>query len=223
VITEATLRLRALPQTDMTVGVALSSDARALEGALTAIRALPLAAWALEVLSTPLAVQLGIGDSPVLLARLAGNEALVAAQLASLGALGDTTPIDSDVWSRLRAAEPPDGALVRLSCLPASLPRVASSLLAPGVLPAGSLASATLSRGLLRCVIPSDALPNAPAALLGAPDVGGVRLSRIWQRLPAHRWSEIAPSVVRDRLSLRVREAFDPAMVLNRGIMGELA
>jgi hypothetical protein len=71
--------------------------------------------------------------------------------------------------------------------------------------------------------MPARSLGNLPPALLGAPDTGGAALTRIWEQLPASRWSDLAPSAVRDRLSLRVREAFDGSGILNRGILGELA
>ena len=223
VITEATLRLRAVPEADLTIAVALPRDAHGLDGALTALRTLPLAAWALEVLNGPMATALGAGDSPLLLARLAGNAALVAAQRASLSTLGDPTTLDAGVWAMLRGSDPADAAVVRLSCLPAALPQVAAPLLVRDALPAGALVSATVSRGVLRLSVPVRSLGSLPPALLGAPDTGGAKLTRIWERLPASRWSDLAPSAVRDRLSLRVRDAFDGARVLNRGILGELA
>jgi len=222
VITEATLRLRAVPETDLTIAVTLPRDARGLEGALAAIRALSLAAWALEVLSAPMAKALDAGDSPLLLARLAGNAALVAAQRASLATLGETTALEASIWSVHRGSDPADGAVVRLSCLPAALPRVAAPLFVPGALPPDALVSATPSRGVLRCSLPVRSLGSLPPALVDAPDAGGQKLTRIWEQLPASRWSDVAPSAVLDPLSLRVRQAFDPAGVLNRGILGEL-
>jgi FAD/FMN-containing dehydrogenase len=223
VITEATLRLRAVPEVDLTIAVALPRDAPALERSLASIRTLPLAAWALEVLNGPMAATLGAGDFPLLLARLAGNAALVAAQRASLSTLGDATTLDAGVWALLRASDPADAAMVRLSCLPATLPRVAAPLVAGDALPPEARISAIASRGVLRVSVPVRSLGSLPSALLGAPDTGGAKLTRIWERLPASRWSDLAPSAVRDRLSLRVRDAFDGARVLNRGILGELA
>jgi FAD/FMN-containing dehydrogenase len=43
----------------------------------------------------------------------------------------------------------------------------------------------------------------------------------IFERLPAGLWAELAPSPVRDRLSRSVKERFDPAHVLNPGVLGE--
>jgi glycolate oxidase FAD binding subunit len=222
VITEATLRLRALPEREITIGVALPRDARGLEAALSAVRALPLAAWSLEVLGASMAATLGAGDTPLLVARLAGNEALVAAQQASLASIGDVAVMDTQFWTRLRESEPPGSAMLRLSCLPASTPRVVAPLLVRDALPPECAASVTLSRGVMRCRVPVVALGTLPPALTGAPDVGGARLTRIWERLPATHWSSLAPSVVTESLSRRVREAFDPSGILNPGVLGDL-
>ncbi len=43
----------------------------------------------------------------------------------------------------------------------------------------------------------------------------------MFERLPADSWSTV-PSRVNDALSRAVRDAFDPARILNRGILGEL-
>jgi glycolate oxidase subunit GlcD len=220
VITEATLRLRAIPETDITIALALPRDARALEAALTRIRSLSLAAWSLEALNGAAANAIGAGNAALLLARLAGNEPLVAAQRAAIAAIGDTALLDGDVWPRLRHAEKSSAAVVRLSCLPASLPRVVSPLLVDGGLPMQGTASVTLSRGVARIAVPPAALGALPPVLGGTPDVGGVRLTRVWEVLPAERWLDLAPSVALDALSCRVRDAFDPDRLLNRGLMG---
>ena len=223
VITEATLRLRALPEREVTIGLALPRDARGLEAALSAVRAVPLAAWSLEVLGASMAATLGAGDTPLLVVRLAGNEALVAAQQASLTSIGDVAEIDPALWTRLRESAPAGSAMVRLSCLPASVPRVFAPLLVRDALPPGCAASVTLFRGVMRCSVPVGALGTLPPALTGAPDVGGARLTRIWERLPSTLWSGLAPSAVTETLSRRVREAFDPSGILNPGVLGELA
>jgi hypothetical protein len=101
------------------------------------------------------------------------------------------------------------------------MPRVVAPLLVREALPPGCAASVTLSRGVMRCRVPVDALGTLPPALTGAPDVGGARLTRIWERLPATHWASLAPSVVTESLSRRVREAFDPAGILNPGVLGE--
>jgi hypothetical protein len=82
---------------------------------------------------------------------------------------------------------------------------------------------ATLGRGVLRCIVP---LPDAPLdarqrLLLPRriPDATG---TRIFERLPAALWSELGvPSPASDRLSRGVKAKFDPAGILNPGILGE--
>jgi hypothetical protein len=84
-------------------------------------------------------------------------------------------------------------------------------------------ASVTLSRGVARIAVPTAALGALPPVLGGSPDVGGVRLTRVWEVLPAERWLDLAPSVALDALSRRVRDAFDQDRVRNRGLMGSEA
>ena len=231
VMTEATLRLRALPEHDVTVAVALPHDTRSLERVLREIAPLPLAAWALELVSPVLASALGLGDGPRLLARLAGNEALVAAQRLSLALLGDVADVRASVWDSLRRFEPEGAAVVRLSTLPAAFADLAAGILARDGMTGGLLAAhGTPSRGVLRCALPPDALDAAPPVLTGGQGAvrgldasaapGNEPVTRLWERLPADRWGAIAPSAVRGKLSHRVLDAFDPARLLNRGILG---
>jgi glycolate oxidase FAD binding subunit len=111
VLTEITVRLRALPEEDATLALPLP-PAAGLGGFLERVRAARLAAWALELVNAPLAAQLGVGplgaprSAGWLLARVAGSAPLVAGQRAALGALGDAAPVDGAVWDRLRTAEP---------------------------------------------------------------------------------------------------------------------
>ncbi len=215
VITEASVRLRALPERDLTVALALPSDARRLATALTTIRARPLAAWAMEMINAPLARAIGTGDGPVVLVRLAGNEALVAAQRATLAELGDLAEVPVDVWTRLGGAEPAGHAVVRLS----TLPSIAASLAAEAAtLSTDTLVHATVSRGVVRCIVPRHALGNL---LSRDRQYHGTRLTRIWERLPGEIWKELAGPAPSDRLTRRTRDAFDPDRVLNRGILGE--
>jgi hypothetical protein len=67
---------------------------------------------------------------------------------------------------------------------------------------------------VVRCILPEDARDAAR------------RIARfdavvIFEQLPADLWNELAPSPVSDRLSRSVKERFDPARVLNPGLLGE--
>ncbi|HEX8850819.1 MAG TPA: FAD-linked oxidase C-terminal domain-containing protein [Gemmatimonadaceae bacterium] len=222
VITEATLRLRALPERDVTVAIALPAQSRATAGILERLRSLPLAAWALEVVDAAVARALGIGDRPMVLARLAGNEPLVAAQERELGALGDPVAIEGSVWERLRAIEPPGAIVARVSTLPVALPELLGDALAPEALASRTLLHATLSRGVIRCILPPDTLGMLSALVGRAREHYAAPRTWIWEKLPADRWDALAPAPLGDRLSRRVRDAFDPARILNPGILGEV-
>jgi glycolate oxidase FAD binding subunit len=232
VVTEVTVRLRALPEADATVVLPLPADAaaaRALVAAVVAAQRTTLAPVTLELVSAPLAARLslGTGGRPALLARLAGNAEHVAAQRAALSALGDTADTPAGVWDALRTAEPPDAAVVRLSHLPSLLFEVWRHALAAVDGMPGALVHASVARGVARCIVPSpDAERLAAAFAPGRLAVGDAPGTQIFERLPAPLWPRLSPSAMgRDaaaaRLSRRVKDAFDPQGVLNPGIMGE--
>jgi len=52
--------------------------------------------------------------------------------------------------------------------------------------------------------------------------IGACEGTRIFERLPEGAWSGV-PCRVDDPISRAVRAAFDPARILNRGILGEMA
>ena len=122
VLTEVTVRLRALPEADVTLAVE-APVGPLLAPWLARLAALPLAPYSLELVSAGAARSLGIAAAggPVLLARLGGNEPLVAAQAAALRSLGDAQEIAAPVWSRLRTSEPAGATLARFSALPGDL------------------------------------------------------------------------------------------------------
>jgi hypothetical protein len=83
----------------------------------------------------------------------------------------------------------------------------------------GSLAHATVGRGVVRSICaPSD--DGASQTWLAA--IGRCEGTHIFERLPARAWRSV-PCRVDDPLSRSVRTAFDPARILNRGILGEVA
>ena len=222
VITEATLRLRALPERDATVALALPAQPRQTADVLARLRALPLAAWTLEVIDAAVARAVGVGDRPLVLARLAGNEPLVAAQERELASLGDLLTIDGAVWDRLRTIEPPGATVVRVSTLPVALPALLADALAPEALASRTLLHATLSRGVIRCILPPDALGVLTALVARTREHFASPRTWVWEKLPPEEWSALAPPPLGDRLARRVRDAFDPQRVLNPGILGEV-
>jgi hypothetical protein len=74
-------------------------------------------------------------------------------------------------------------------------------------------------RGVARAVIPQ----SEPGAVRDAHRLADFDGTRIFERLPAPLWEELAPSAVETRLARGVRSAFDPHRLLNPGILGESA
>jgi glycolate oxidase FAD binding subunit len=225
VVTEVSVRLRALPEVDATIAVAPPSGVQALAPWLARVRATPLHAWALELVNGPLAAHLALGDRPLLLARLAGNAPLVAAQRALLSSLGDVVGVRDDVWMRLRTCEPRDAAVARLSTRPARLAELCGELFSPATRAFGLLAHASVSRGVVRFVLPGTVGFGRPgtAGRGSAPEAPPPR--RAVERLPRALWHtlgrEWATPAATDPLSRRVRHGFDPHRLLNPGILDE--
>jgi glycolate oxidase FAD binding subunit len=217
-LTEVTVRLRALPETDRTI--ALEVRAEDAWGWLRGSEFSPLAA---ELLTPAIARALGVGVGPTLLLRIGGNAALVRAATDSAATLGVTRDVDGTVWRALSASEPGDAAVVRLSTLPSRIGALwdrASAI----VERVGGHAHATLTRGVVRCVIPSlGAEEDAIARLRGVVTSLRIDATCVAERLPASLWPALMHAAAADPLSVRVRNAFDPDHLLNPGIFGEPA
>lgn len=218
VLTEVSIRLRALPEVDRTL--ALETTAGEARRWLRASEYTPLAA---EMISARLATDMGIGSRDTLLLRLGGNRALVHAAGESAGALATWRDVDSSVWDELRTCEPAGAAVVRLSTsssqVAALWDRVASI-----VERAGGHSHATLQRGVVRCMLPvqsddADELSRLRGIVGALLHLG----SSVVERLPSSLWAAMVPPAASDALSIGARRAFDPGHVLNPGILGELA
>jgi glycolate oxidase FAD binding subunit len=216
VLTQISVRLRALPEVDRTFAVeTTAADAWRW---LRASEYTPLSA---ELVSTGLSGVLGTGDGALLLVRLGGNESLVRAAAEALGALGPAREVAASVWEALAASEPKGSAVIRLSTAPsraATLWDRATSI----VERAHGSAHATLQRGVVRCVLPiDDADEEENARLRGI--IGALQHlgTAIVERLPASLWPSLVPPAAVDPLSVGVRDAFDPHRILNPGILGE--
>lgn len=223
VITQVTLRLRARGVVDRTGAVIIPARGQKLAAALSATRAARLAPTALELLSPAVAERVGLARETVLLARFGGNEQSVSAQLYEFAALGESLAAPDDCWDRLRALDAESAATFRCAMPLAELPRawdaMGDATGASNELPR----HATVLRGIIRCLVPaaggSDAPPHDDLAARMRP-VQGVRM--IPERLGADAWSRLAPSPVGDPISRRIKQAFDPANVLNPGILGAI-
>ncbi len=224
VITQITLRLRARGEVDRTAAVVIRARGQKLAAVLAAIRAARLAPVALELLSPAVAGRIGLARESVLLARFGGNEQGVSAQLEEFALLGESVPAPDDCWDGLRALDAESAATFRCSTPLAGLPRSWDAL--------GDAAGdgselprhATVLRGIIRCLVPapaaSDRLRYEDLAALMRP-VESTRM--IPERLGPEAWSRLAPTPVGDPISRRVKQAFDPANVLNPGILGAVS
>ena len=64
---------------------------------------------------------------------------------------------------------------------------------------------------------------DAAAAALRDIFAGTPNARRIGERLPADLWPVCSPPAAADRLSHGIKARFDPAGILNPGILGELS
>lgn len=221
-ITAVTVRLRAKPEVDRTLAVSMDRAAEDPAGeAWRWLRASPFTPLAAELCSPALARSIGAGDELVLLLRLGGNDALVTATERAVTTLGDARTVDTEVWDRLRTAEPVGAAVVRLGDLPTRIGTLWSSASAAAER-AGGFTHATLERGVVRCVVPVERAEEENGRLRGIISELQTAGSRIAERLPRSIWDRF-PSPAADPLSREIRLAFDPLRLLNPGILGELA
>jgi glycolate oxidase FAD binding subunit len=218
VITEVSLRLRAIPEVSETLALAVRDDeAPALDALLAKLAAAPVAPWAMELLSPALAARLGVAAHAALLVRLGGNAESVKSQRAAIAALGAVASTADGIWESLRAAEPAGAAVVRISARRSQLSGLWRHARDASADWPGAFAHASVGRGVVRCVLPA---PAAQHTIAFASRLKGCAV--IWERMPAETWS-IVPSAVSDPLSQRAREAFDPRGILNPGILGSVA
>jgi hypothetical protein len=185
----------------------LPEERDALATLLSTARVAPVELLAAELLSPTCAARIGLGERGVLLARLAGNATSVRHQRATLAKLAASEPLPPEVWSFLQQSDPEDGAVLRVSRRPSELSRLWMTAMAMPEIDA----HATLARGIVRLRLTS------PRTLDGF-DAGD------------HRVVETMPPSWRDQMAIapapsspiaeRLRDAFDPGRILNRGILG---
>lgn len=219
VLTEVTVRLRARPEVDRTLAVALN-DARACDDAVRWLRATPYRPLAAELCSPAMSDRIGLERSTLLLVRLGGNEPLVRAAERAVTELGTTVDVDAAVWARLSASEPVGAAVVRLGALPTELGTLWARVTRT-VADGGGASHATIARGVVRCILPARTSEEI-SALQGMMRELHAPGSRIGERLPHEEWDEM-PSSIGDALSSEVYRTFDPDRVLNPGILGSTA
>ena len=247
VLTQVSLRLHAQPARDHTYVIELpESNPSAM---LTALGNRALSFQALELLNPTAATRVGINSASPYIAvvRVMGNPARVHAQRDALSALGVIREVDPTVWSALRA-EDADSAVLRVTAAPTALNEAVDSV--TRALAAAHITNAELRltpyRGAVRvsvanamhadpipittlltalretCAVAVEHVDDAHRRASIASATTANRCTIVGERLPNAAWSLIPPATV-DPLSQRIRHAFDPRRILNRGIFGEPA
>ena len=221
VLTEATVRLRALPAVEATLLIEIGSTPAELERARATLRGLPFVPLAAQLVDASARRALGAaGARDAFLVRLGGNEEAVRAQREQLRAVGDARDVEPEIWRRARVAEPTRAAVMRLSRLPS---RFAATWQDAGRIAErwpGSYRHGDPGRGVVRVVLPLDD-GTSDASLRAALEIP-FDGTRNYERLPAALWPALAPTAMHGALGRGVKAAFDPHHLLNPGIFGEL-
>ena len=217
VITEATLRLRALPEVDESYTLAVDSDPQVLDAQLRALATAPITPYAVELLNPALAKHLDVGIDTTILVRLSGNAESVRAQRNALSRLNTVRPANPGIWSAFRACEPARALVVRFARRPSHLGDLWRNAIRRV---AGGLVHASVGRGIVRCITSDADWSELTGEMWWAP--GSAIVERGGEA--AHRLTvpQDASAAVRARISERVKNVFDPSNILNPGIMGDV-
>ncbi len=222
VITAASLRLRARPSVDVTFAFPVTDD-DASRARVEATRIGTLAPLALELVNATVAAALGLDAVPHALVRVGGNATFVRACESMLRAGGGVRALDATAWTTLRALEPARASTWRESVAPSRWPSLTTAILRAGT-DDGRAVQAHLGvlRGVLRVSTALRDGDDAAAALrVGAAWRSTLRAIR--ERPALDKAGDDATGAFRvnttDALERRVRAAFDPAGVLNPGIL----
>ncbi|MFN2567956.1 MAG: FAD-binding oxidoreductase [Gemmatimonadaceae bacterium] len=229
-LTEVTVRLRARPEVDTTVAIAVDTTPEYPRELARPLRALAFTPYAAEVVNATLARRLGLEGRLWLLVRLGGSEDALRAQRAAVSALGEMRDVADDTWSSLRDAESPGAACLRLSRLPSRFADTWADATRLVELFPDALVHGAPLRGVVRCIVPDVStardggrgharvgVEERLARALTAPFDG----TRVFERAPGSIWRSFAPSAVTDRLSQGIKAAYDPHCLLNPGILGD--
>lgn len=223
VLTKTTVRLRGRPERDATFALPLPQNPQILQQLLTSLRQPGGGMIAAELLSADMAAGITGRREACALVRIAGNESLVSAQRSTLLTLADIIDVDgAAAWNILRSSEPVDAIVVRISGPATGLAELWRSATEAD----GSLAHASLLRGVARVFL--DFKREESAAHMTGHQSYSAALARLSQlgrmiieRAPAGVWSQYEPTArATAALEGRMRLAFDPAGILNPGILG---
>jgi FAD/FMN-containing dehydrogenase len=221
VITEVTLRLYARPQADRTFVVMLRGDqATSLANAAYT----SLTPYALQFVGVAAARALGLGEHPVCLIRLGGNDAVVAEQLIALSQFARPEEIDASTWTALRGLDADADSVVRVSNLPAQFLGTSARILSDDL--PGVYTYIDPRRGVMRIVVGAngergDFGTTVPGTSIEFGADGSGSSEVVFEKLPSEVWAHVSPSVVADPLSQGIKRAYDPYGILNPGILGD--
>jgi glycolate oxidase FAD binding subunit len=218
VITEVTLRLYALPQSDRTFAISLSGSEQRVGSIVHAIASSPLTPYALLLLSRSASRDLGLGGDPVCLIRFGGNDAVVRTQADALSQVSAPVEVEPETWTGLRALEGDAHTVIRVSGLPQRVLAIAATILADDV--PGIRTYIDPRRGLLRVLASSENLATNESIDLRIE--GGDSTEVVYEKLDPQIWPLFSPSAVSDSLSQGIKRAYDPYNILNPGILGDL-
>jgi glycolate oxidase FAD binding subunit len=215
VITEVTVRLYALPETDRTFAVVLDGSEKEVQSLVRAIVASPLTPYAIHLINPPAARALGLGERPVCLIRFGGNDAVVRAQAGALSQVARPKEIESITWVRLRTLEGRAHTTVRISGLPQRFLNASARIVGDDMDP---------KRGTLRIVVGADR-GSDDDSMIGASSTFRPDKSEasdvIFEKLHPDVWPAVSPSAISDALSQGIKRAYDPHNILNPGILGD--
>jgi glycolate oxidase FAD binding subunit len=219
-LTEITVRLRARPEEDRTIAVVIdgATPLQVANAAWSWLRQSEYTPLAAELVSPALATRLSLPGAS-LLVRLGGNATFVRAASDAVASLGSASLLESSVWSRLSTTEPPRAITLRASTLPSRTSELWSRALAFAER-AGGYVHSTITRGIVRCVIPAAADDELTNHLRSGITELAAAYSVVGERLPVALWSAVSRSRSSDALADSVRRAFDPDGIMNRGILG---
>jgi glycolate oxidase FAD binding subunit len=227
VITEATVRLRALPEVEESWAIAVDERPDALDALLARLRFAPLEPLSLELVSSSLATRIGVeGDGGAkLLIRLGGNEGSVRSQRDFLRTLSHPVAVPAYAWRSLRECEQGEGhaAVARFSALTSRMSHTWNAARDAAGNSTRAFVHASVGRGVARCIVPATESGGAARLLDAAVRFDG---TVIFERLPVELWprtrgGDDTGESGTQRLARGVKSRFDPRNVLNPGIMGE--
>lgn len=215
IVTEVSVRLRALPEQTRTIAVVVPVTRTGLNDLALRLRSLPFTPLACEMLNDQLASHLKLGSQSVLLTKIGGNERSVAAQFDAVTALGDYAEVRDTIWDALRSAEQSATSAWRWSQLPSQFGDVWTAADTSARVLETFFVHGNPARGVVRVVCHAQQAQSGQLVRAATDFKGTV----VVEHLPTDAWPLVSPTAV-EPLARALRDKFDPSRILNPGIMG---